>query len=157
MPHSGYIKRFVLEDFGLKFYYDSDEEKYTIPTLIEKKTYGFNVPGPFFTLVLFKTSGERPDLGTLNIIFERSGFLHKQEIITNYPFTTTLPNGLETYKINVKDVLNIRSELSTIRDLDLKVYYSNTFSKRNHIIDWDDINDQFYTYLVTLLIELDPL
>ena len=107
--------------------------------------------------VLFKTSGERLNLGTLNIIFERSGFLHKQEIITNYSFTTTLPNGLETYKINVKEVLNIRSELSTIRDLDLKVYYSDTFSKRNHIIDWDDINDQFYTYLVTLLIELDPL
>ena len=35
MPHSGYIKRFVLEDFGLKFYYDSDE-KCNILTLIEK-------------------------------------------------------------------------------------------------------------------------
>ena len=57
----------------------------------------------------------------------------------------------------MKDVLNIRSEVSTIRDLDLKVYCSNTFSKRNHIIDWDDINDQFYTYLTTILIELDPL
>ena len=31
MPHSEYIKRFVLEDFGLKFYYDSDE-KYNILT-----------------------------------------------------------------------------------------------------------------------------
>ena len=131
MPHSGYIKRFVLEDFGLKFYYDSGDEKYTIPTLIEK-TYGFNVPVPFFTLVLNKTSGEWVDLGTLNIIFERGGF---QPVITNYSFPTTLPNGLETYKINVKDVLNIRGEVSTIRDLDLKVYYSNTFSKRNHIID----------------------
>ena len=153
MPHSGYIKRFVLEDFGLKLYYDSGDEKYDIPTLIEK-TYGFNVPVPFFTLVLNKTSGEWVDLGTLNIIFERSGF---QPIITNYSFTTTLPNGLETYKINAKGVLNIRSEVSTIRDLDLKVYYSNTFSKRNHIIDWDDINGQFYTYLTTILIELDPL
>ena len=57
MPQSGYIKRFVLEDFGLKFYYDSGDEKYTIPTLLEK-TYGFNVPVPFFTLVLNKTSGE---------------------------------------------------------------------------------------------------
>ena len=36
MPHSGYIKRFVLEDFGLKFYYDSGDEKYNISTLIEK-------------------------------------------------------------------------------------------------------------------------
>ena len=158
MPHSGYIKRFVLEDFGLKFYYDSGDEKYTIPTLIEKKkTYGFNVLVQFFTLVLNKTSGEWLDLGTLNIIFEKGGLLDKREIITNYSFTTTLPNGLETYKINVKDVLNIISEVSTTRDLDLKVYYSNTFSKRNHITDWDDINDQFYTYIVTLLIELDPL
>ena len=156
MPHSGYIKRFVLEDFGLKFYYDSGDEKYTILILIEK-TYGFNVPVPFFTLVLNKTSSEWIDLGALNIIFEWGGLLDKRKIITNYSFTTTLPNGLETYKINVKDVLNIRSEVSTIRDLDLKVYYSNTFSKRNHIIDWDDINDQFYTYLATILIELDPL
>ena len=113
------------------------------------------VPIPFFTLVLNKTSGEWPDLGTLNIIFERVGLLDKREIITNYSFTTTLPNGLETYKINVKDVSNIRNEVSTIRDLNLKVYYSNTFSKRNHIIDWDDI--KFYTYLTTILIELDPL
>ena len=153
MPHSGYIKRFVLKDFGLKFYNDSGDEKYDIHTLIEK-TYGFNVSVPFFRLVLNKTSGKWVDLGTLNIIFERSGF---QPIITNFSFTTTLPNGLETYKINTKDVLNIRSEVSTIRDLDLKVYYSNTFSKRNHITDWDDINGQFYTYLATILIELDPL
>ena len=155
MPHSEYIKRFVLEDFGLKFYYDSDE-KYNILTLIEK-TYGFNIPIPFFTLVLNKTSGEWLDLGTLNIIFELGGSLDKLEIITNYSFTTTLPNGLETYKTNVKEILNIRSEFSTNRDLNLKLYYSNIFSKRNHIIDWDDINNQFYTYLATLLIELDPL
>ena len=153
MPHSGYIKRFVLEDFGLKFYYDSGDEKYTIPTLIEK-TYGFNVPVPFFTLVLNKTSGEWVDLGTLNIIFEKGGF---QPVITNYSFTTTLPNGLETYKINVKDILNIRSEVSTIRNENLKVYYSNTFNKRNYNIEWDDINNEFYTYLATILIELDPL
>ena len=106
------------------------------------------------TLVLNKTSGERLDLGTLNIIFERGGF---QPIITNYSFTTTIPNGLETYKINVKDILNIRSELSTIRNENLKLYYSNTFNKRNYNIDWDDINNEFYTYLATILIELDPL
>ena len=152
MPHSRYIKRFVLEDFGLKFYYDNDE-KYDIPTLIEK-TYGFNVPVPFFTLVLFKTSGEWVDLGTLNIIFERGGF---QPIITNYSFTTTLPNGLETYKINVKDVLNIRSEVSTIRNEDLKIYYTNTLNKRNYNTDWDNANGEFYTCLATILIELDPL
>ena len=91
MPHSGYIKRFVLKDFGLKFYYDSGDEKYTIPILIEK-TYGFNVPVPFFTLVLNKTSGEWLDLGTLNFIFERGGLLDdKREIITNYSFTTIPP------------------------------------------------------------------
>ena len=39
MPHSGYIKRFVLEDFGLKFYYDSGDENYDIPTLIEKNIW----------------------------------------------------------------------------------------------------------------------
>ena len=39
MPHSGYIKRFVLEDFGLKFYDDSGDEKYDIPSLIEKNIW----------------------------------------------------------------------------------------------------------------------
>ena len=144
MPHSGYIKRFVLEDFGLKFYYDNGE-KYDIPTLIEK-TYGFNVLVPFFTLVLNKTSGEWVDLGTLNIIFEKGSF---QPIITNYSFTTILPNGLETYKINMKDVLNIRSEFSTICNEDLKIYYTNTLNKRNYDIDWDNANDEFYTLLCT--------
>ena len=59
--------------------------------------------------------------------------------------------------MNVKDILNIRSELSTIRNENLKLYYSNTSNKRNYNIDWDYANDEFYTYLATILIELDPL
>ena len=77
--------------------------------------------------------------------------------MTNYSFTTTLPNGLETYKINAKDVLNTRSEVSNIRNEDLKIYYTNILNKRNYNIDWDDANDEFYTYHATILIELDPL
>ena len=59
IPHSGYIKRFVLEDFGLKIN----------PKLIADFS---NIPIPLFTLVVIKNDKRDKivDLGTLNITFE---------------------------------------------------------------------------------------
>ena len=36
MPHSGYIKRFVLEDFGINFFYDDNGAQTTFLIFIEK-------------------------------------------------------------------------------------------------------------------------
>ena len=71
MPYNGYIKSFVLKDFGLKFL--------PPPPPLEELTHGFiedvigiNVPLPLFTLVLI-TDTNIIDLGTLNILFEKKG------------------------------------------------------------------------------------
>ena len=75
MPHGGRIKRFVLEDFDLKFYSDIYEK--SLDFVLNSKLDG--VPFPIFTLVLIKNVSregemnfEKPeivDLGTINIIF----------------------------------------------------------------------------------------
>ena len=61
MPHSGYVKRFVLEDTGFKFSSSSYDN------LVDfVKSLGSDLI-PLFTLVLIKPRGEIVDLGTLNI------------------------------------------------------------------------------------------
>ena len=120
MPHSGYIKRFVLEDFGINFFYDDNGAQTTFLIFIEKHLV------PLFTLVLFKIGGQRVDLGTLNIIFDfRRNALQEMELITEYSFTSNLPNGLEAYKINMKDIINIRSELSNTFDVENPHFYNS--------------------------------
>ena len=154
MPQNGYIKRFVLEDFGLKFFYDDNGVQTTFLIFIEK-TFGFNVPVPLFTLVLFKTGGQRVDLGTINIVFDfRRNDLQEIELITEYSFTSNLYK--EAYKINMKDIINIRSELSNTFNVENPHFYSS-INKRNYVIDRDNFTNEFYTYLATILIELDPL
>ena len=136
MPHSGYIKRFVLEDFGLK---------------IKLNTIFKNISIPLFTLVLIKNkSDEIVDLGTLNIIFNDN--IHFDDInpIIKYTYTFISNVGeLEKHHFSTKDVLNIRTEFETERD---KLY---NIEKRGYEIK--DVENEFYTYLSTLLIELDPL
>ena len=153
MPHSGYVRRFVLEDFGLKIYY-SDNFINTI-----EKTYGFTVPVPYFTLVLIKTSGEMAELGTLYFTFAITSCIGPK---INYGYFSYSPlPGVETYKINKNDILNIRSEFSTAKNENLKVFYfdrvvtyGNVPDERANKISWENID---YTYLATILIELDPL
>ena len=100
MPYSGYIKSFVLKDFGLKF----------LPPPPEELTHGFiedvigiNVPLPLFTLVLI-TDTNIIDLGTLNILFEKKG----GDLKPYYSFTSSLPSELKDYKINAKIYFNYK-------------------------------------------------
>ena len=98
--------------------------------------------------------GEIVELGTLNVHFDiilAAGRLF-DFAITHYSFTSNFKKGLENYKINTKDILNIRSEISTMEGLG-KIAFP--FPKRDY--ELDNIKNQFYTYLATLLIELDLL
>ena len=141
------IKRFVVEDTGLKIPHD-EKDAGTFHDFVFKKQFGFNVPVPLFTLVLIKKNGELFVLGTLNIIFTKVN----ENIEFDYSFTSNLPDGIEEYKLNVKDILNIRSEINTIPKGERVLNYVN---KRNYEID--NVEEQFFTYLATILIELDPL
>ena len=77
------------------------------------------------------------------------------ELITDYSFTSNLPNGLEAYKINMKEIINIRSELSNTFDEENPHFYSS-INKGNYVINCDNFTNEFYTCLATILIELDP-
>ena len=153
MPHSGYIRDFVLEDFGLRIYYSGD-----LISTIEKE-YGFTVPVPYFTLVLIKTNGEIVELGVLYFTFAITSYIGPK---INYGYFSYNPMpGLKTYKINKYDILNIRSEFTTTKDENLTVFnfnrvvtYGNVPDERTNKFNWEDID---YTYLATILIELDPL
>ena len=105
MAWGGYIKRFVSsEDTGFKF----SSDKYANLSDFFKSLD--NAPIPIFTLVLVKTTGEVVDLGTLFMHFIFIG----QKFTVGHVFKSDIPGEMEKYKINARDILNIRSEINTI-------------------------------------------
>ena len=139
IPHSGYIKRFVLEDFGLKI-------NPSINTIFK------NIPIPLFTLVVIKNNkkNEIVDLGTLNIIFDNNIRFDNVNPMIGYTYNFFSNVGdLEKHPFSIKDVLNIRTEFESER---VKPY---NIEKRGYEIK--DNENEYFTYLATVLIELGPL
>ena len=145
------IKRFVLEDFGLKFI-SEDVNNNLIDHVVNRDLV--NKPFPLFTLVLLKNTEEDVndvDLGTLNHVFESIVTREDSDLTyleSNYSFISNIVGGIEKYKINSKGVLNIRTDFNGSGENGFYVW------KRDYRLD--NFND-FYTYLATILIELDPL
>ena len=141
MPWGGYIKRFVLsEDTGFKF----SSDKYANLSDFLKSLD--NALIPISTLVVVKTTAEVVDLGTLFMHFIFIG----QKFTVGHVFTPDIPGEVEKYEINARDMLYIRSEINTIE-------YKGPFkilNSRGYSID--DFDNEFFTYLITILIELDP-
>ena len=141
MPWGGYIKRFVSsEDTGFKF----SSDKYTDFSDFVKSLDNDLIP--IFTLVVVKTTGEVVDLGTL---FMHIIFLG-QKLTVGHVFKSNILGEVEKYKINARDILNIRSEINTTG---YKGPFKILDSRRYSI---DDFDNEFFTYLITILIELDP-
>ena len=114
-----------------------------------------NVPIPLFTLVLIKYKGEAIDIGTLNFMFTSYSDIGLEEGFASsdidYFFKFNLPYTNLNVNVDQKDILNIRSEFSTIP------LNKTRFSRSNLNYRINDINTEFFTYLATILIELDPL
>ena len=143
MPHSGYIKRFVVEETGHKFY-DDYADKVRLNRLY-----------PLFSLVLIRSIIGGP-INYINLGSYYLGFSDINPGDYSYVFRSNLPDGIEKYnKINAKDILNIRSLLDTSPK---KRNYLN-FQKfgENYVKAIESANEIFHTYLATILIELDPL
>ena len=104
---------------------------------------------PIFTLVVVKTTGKVPDLGTLFMHFTFLG----GELTVGYVFNPDIPEEVGKYKINAGDILNIRSEINTIEHKEPFKFSGGGIRERYSI---DDFDNEFITYLVTILIELDP-
>ena len=90
-----------------------------------------------------------------------------------YSFVSSLTDGIEKYRLSPKDILNIRSEFSTEKLNNPYLIIENIpflFSLVGNSISPPDFSDypnllndylnpttEFFTYLATILIELDPL
>ena len=144
MPWGGYIKRFVLEDTGFKF----SSDKHTNLTNFSRSLD--NVKLPIFMLVVVKMTREVIDIGNLFMHFV---FFNK-ELVVEHVFISGVPGGEpEKYKIKEKDKLNIRSEINTA-NLPGRYRYTGGKQRVGYLVT-DTVNE-FFTYLVTILIELDP-
>ena len=113
-----------------------------------------------FSLNIIKNDGEVVQLGVLNmqITVEKCEDYYVRPIANMlYFFTSPLPEGLEKYNLSPKDVLNIQSLLTTKELNNLYLIVDN----KPIGADYEDGSlipaTEFYTYLTTILIELDPL
>ena len=143
IPSSGYIKKFVVLDTGFKL---------TIPknkNLLDYINYdiGYNNLIPFFTLVLIKRLKEPVDIGTLYFYFKND----KIEVEYTFKMNSNFEK-IDLLTVKEKDIINIRSEINTLKLNDNDNLYS--ISNSNYKVDNEG---EFYTYLATILIELDPL
>ena len=191
MPHSGYIKRFVVKSTGFKFPSDNIDGVSVKLTLNDCDDDQFVVTNPqtvpLFTLNVIKNDGnEVVELGVLNVQIsmrcekrepdDDNGAIKdiRSALPTNiYSFVSSLPDGIEKYRLFPKDILNIRSEFSTekinnpyliIKDIPfLFSLAGNTISPPdfsdypNLLDDYLNPTTEFFTYVTTILIELDPL
>ena len=126
MPQSGYIKRFVVDDLGFKYCSKGYDD---VNDFIKEKI-GLNTPIPLFTLVLIKDvyfKREIVDLVTINLILSNENGADLQRPI--YSFTSNLKGELNEYKINMRDISNIRSEFAVKSNEFDKVF---TISRRGY-------------------------
>ena len=145
VPSSGYIKKFVVLDTGLKFNFPENKNvsEYIISDI------GYNNLIPLFTFVLIRHKQEPVDIGTLYFYFVDNGIVDVIQTEKSFKFN---PNFEEETlcTFGAKDIINIRSDFNSVK-LDGKRVIS---SDDNYNLD---SVSEFYTYLVNVLIELDPL
>ena len=145
VPSSGYIKKFVVLDTGLKFNFPENKNvsEYIISDI------GYNNLIPLFTFVLIRHKQEPVDIGTLYFYFVDNGIDDVIQTEKSFKFNPNFEE--ETLRtVGAKDIINIRSDFNSVK-LDGKRVIS---SDDNYILD---SVSEFYTYLVNVLIELDPL
>ena len=189
IPHSGYIKRFVVKNTCLKFPSEniiSDSVKLVLNFCDDDEQYVITNPEiiPLFSLNIIKNDGgEIVELGVLYIrvsmrceklgsVDVNSGIKDTRKAIVNniYSFVSSLPEGIEKYHLSPKDILNIKTELSTeklnnpyliVDDahflFDVKGDSITPLEFSNYPFLYLNPATEFFTYLATILIELDPL
>ena len=144
MPWNGRIKHLATGNTSFKL----SSDKYDNPVDFAR-SLGIDLI-LIFKLVVVKKDGKIIDLGTL---FARFRF-YGGNLDVEYKFNSVTPAGVVKYKINAGDVINIRSEINTIVDEDHFKFTGGGTTKR---YDIDDFDNEFFTYLITILIELHPL
>ena len=112
---------------------------------------GLNKDYPLFSLVLIKKNwGALIDIGILYFQFKYEKIEGKIEVIENFKFNPNFEEE-DLRTVNANDIINIRSEFDTFKNNNFRI----TIENQNYILE--DLENEFYTYLATVLIELDPL
>ena len=147
VPSSGYIKKFVVLDTGIKFNAPRDKD------ILEFIVYdiGYNNLIPLFTFVSIRYLKELTDIGTLYFYFVDYGVDDTGKVEYTFKFN---PNFEEKTlrTVRAKDIINIRSEFNSIKLSENRIASTDANYNNNFVISND-----FFTYLATILIELDPL
>ena len=146
VPSSGYIKNVVFLQTGLKF--NMEKIKSTLDFVVDD--LGLNKDHPLFSLVLIKRSGALIDIGTLYFQFEYTKIEGKIAVIQNFRFNPNFEEE-DLRTVGANDIINIRSEFDTFKNNNFRISIQNL----NYRIE--DLENEFYTYLATVLIELGPL
>ena len=149
VPGSGRIKKFILLETGLKI--NTPELK----TFLDFVNFDFGLKKsfPMFTLVLIRHEQEPLDIGTLYFHFETRFSNTFDDIIIKQSFKFNSNFEEEILRIvEAKDIINIRSEFS---NLTLNKQFRTFTQTKGYNLK--NIDDDFFTYLATVLIELDPL
>ena len=145
VPGSGRIKKFVVLNTGLKF----NTSKVRSITDYINNVLGVNSTFPIFTLVLIRKNGETVDVGALYVSF---GYDAGGVLSIDYDFKFNPNFEEETLRIvEAKDIINIRSEFNSEKLDNHRIFIQTKgYNLKN-------VDNEFFTYLATVLIELDPL
>ena len=146
VPSSGYIKNVAFTQTELKF--NAEKIKSTLEFVVD--VMGLNKDYPLFSLVLIKRSGALIDIGILYFQFEYEKIEGKIEVIQNFRFNPNFEEE-DLRTVDANDIINIRSEFDTFKNNNFRIIIEN----QNYRLE--DLENEFYTYLATVLIELDPL
>ena len=146
VPSNGYIKNVAFTQTGLKF--NAEKIKSTLEFVVDDM--GLNKDYPLFSLVLIRKSGALIDIGILYFQFEYEKIEGKIKVIQNFRFNPNFEEE-DLRTVNANDIINIRSEFDTFKNNNFRIIIEN----QNYRLE--DLENEFYTYLATVLIELDLL
>ena len=146
VPHSGYIKSFEVEIPGLKFSSNKHDNLVDFERSLENTTFRV------FSLWSIDIVNLLYEIGFLTIEFYFSG----KTLRCKKKFHTKAPK--DQLRIDKGAILNIKSEIQTDNLLEQYKYIVKTKCEHNNMYyPIDYFGNEFFTYLVTILIELDPL
>ena len=144
VPSSGYIKKFVVLTTGLKINAPKGRD------ILEFIVYdiGYNTHIPLFTLVLIRHKQEPVDIGTLYFYFIDYGLGRSGEMDFVFKYNPNFEEK-DLRTVGAKDIINIRSEFNSIKINENRIMVTD--------VNYKFVTIDFFTYLATVLIELDPL
>ena len=148
VPRKGKLKKFTVLDTGLKFNVEKNKD---FAGLIND--LGENKPFPLLTFVLIRLNQAPIDLGTLYfsfVNFEIKIFYIYFDI--EHVFKYKNPFEGKVIYFEEKDIINIRSEFDSFEVNKYRIFKTNIVN-----YDLSNADNEFYTYLASVLIELDPL